>query len=392
MARTGLGARRWAGMATAVAGMLLIGATYGMARFGVGLFAPMLATERPGLVQVLGWAAAAQFISYSLAALAAAKLVRRSPRTALAIAGTTATFGCLGLALTSDPALFVAAVLVGGMGAGFASPALVPLVDAAVAPAASATAQSVTNAGTAVGVIGAGLVSFAATSIAPAWIFMALACALTAGAVGYSVRARPSFFSFHSPAGIEVPTSGAPGAWRELVYPGMGAVIVGAGSSLAWTFGPLLITGPGPLAPEFAGWLWISLGLGGLLGMCAGVLVTRVGLLSGWRLCACALALSAVGIALTLTAGSTWLAFAAMALFGASYMVLSGILILWARSSWPTNPGAGTSFLFIALASGQALGSAGFGVGLEFASPIVLALIAAGLCVAGAAIHRHQKP
>jgi MFS family permease len=117
------------------------------------LFAPSLAAERPQLVDALGWAAAAQFTSYTLAATAAARLVGRSPRTALVLAGITATTGCLGVAVASEPVVLVVAVFVGGMGGGFASPALVPIVDTVVPPEARATAHSVVNAGTAVGVI-----------------------------------------------------------------------------------------------------------------------------------------------------------------------------------------------------------------------------------------------
>src|SRR5699024_9693655 len=47
------------GAAVACLGTLLVAATYGMARFGVGLFAPRLVAERPDLAAVVGWAAAA---------------------------------------------------------------------------------------------------------------------------------------------------------------------------------------------------------------------------------------------------------------------------------------------------------------------------------------------
>jgi MFS family permease len=360
--------------------MLLIAATYGMARFGVGLFAPYLAEARPELVKVLGWAAAAQFTSYSLAAVAAARLVDRRPRTGLVLAGVTATIGCLGVAVASDPVVFVVAVLVGGMGGGFASPALVPVIDTVVEREATATAQSVANAGTAVGVIAAGLVAFIATSIGPAWIFMALACAVATVAAWYPVRARNDLVVSLAPTSR--PSSvGLPGIWWVLLLPSVAAVTAGAGSSLIWTFGPLLITGPGPVAPQQVGWLWITLGLGGLFGILTGALVTRIGRRAGWCTCASALALASAGVALSVATGGAWMAFASMALFGAGYMSLSAVLILWARHAWPSNAGAGTSVLFIALASGQALGSAGFGTAQELMSPIVLATLAASLCV-----------
>lgn len=386
-----VGTPRRTGLGTALAGMLLIAATYGLARFGVGLFAPYLAAERPELTAALGWAAAAQFTSYCLAAVVAARLVGRSPRTGLLLAGATATTGCLGVAVTSDPVVFVVAVFVGGMAGGFASPALVAIIDAVVAPEATATAQSVTNAGTAVGVIGAGLLALAAPSIGPAWMFMALMCAVATAAAWCPARARTG------PAAPRSSASGPPpvpprGAWRSLLLPGAAAVIVGAGSSLTWTFGPLLVTGSGSVAPERVGWLWIALGLGGFLGTLAGGLVERTGQRGGWCTCAGVLALAGAGVALAVATGSSWAAYTSMAVFGAGYMGLTAVLILWARRAWPDHAGEGTSILFIALATGQALGSVGFGTAQGLRSPVLLATLAAGLCAAGGlAVLRRER-
>ena len=408
MSRDTIGRKaRTNGLGVAFAGMLLIAATYGMARFGVGLFAPLLAVQRPELAEVLGWAAAAQFTSYSLAALAAARFVDRAPRAGLLLAGATAAVGCLGVAAASSPAMFVVAVFIGGMGGGFASPALVPVIDAAVPARASATAQSLVNSGTAVGVIGAGLVASAAASVGPAWVFMAVMCATTAVAVWHSARSRAEIGAAAGAGagptsrlpvrGDREPTSSPQlrrATWRLLAVPGMAAVVAGAGSALIWTFGPLLLTEAGSVAPERAGWLWIALGVGGFLGIFTGALVQRLGTRGGWCFFAGALALASAGVAVSVPTGSAWIAYASMAVFGAGYMSLSGVLILWARNVWPGSAGAGTSMLFIALATGQALGSAGFGLARGAVPPVVLAALAAGFLVLGglAGLIRKRQP
>ncbi|MGM0931184.1 MAG: MFS transporter [Actinomycetota bacterium] len=383
------------GLGVAFAGMLLIAATYGMARFGVGLFAPLLALQRPELTEVLGWAAAAQFTSYSLAALAAARFVDRAPRAGLLLAGATAAVGCLGVAAASSPTTFVVAVFIGGMGGGFASPALVPVIDAAVPPRASATAQSLVNSGTAVGVIGAGLVASAAASVGSAWVLMGLACATTAVAVWYSARARADLGNSDR-TDPERRSSRGPqlGPWRLLVIPSVAAIIAGAGSALIWTFGPLLLTDAESVATDQAGWLWIALGLGGFLGVLTGALVHRLGTQGGWCFFAGVLALASAGVASSVATGSAWTAYASMAVFGAGYMSLSGVLILWARNVWPGSAGAGTSMLFIALATGQALGSAGFGLARAPVSPVALATLAAGFLILGglAGLIRSRRP
>lgn len=367
----------------AVAGMLLIAATYGMARFGVGLFAPYLAAERPGLVGVLGWAAAAQFTSYSLAAALSIRWADRHPRWGLALAGATATLGCAGIAVATTPAAFIASVLVAGLGGGFASPSLVPVLDALVDSGAAATAQSVVNAGTAIGVIGAGGVAFAASAIGPAWLLMALVCAAAWAALWTRLRGRGDL----RPASGRGKSPVLPrGSWKAVTVPGTAAVVVGIGSAMTWTFGPLLVTTSGTVAPGHVGWLWIALGLGGFFGAAAGMLVERFGLRGAWCAGAGAVALASAGVAWSVGPGGAWMAYASLALFGAGYIGLTGVLILWARRVWPRHPGAGTSVLFIAVATGQAAGSAGFGVLQGSVDPAVLAAAAAGWCLLGGVV------
>ncbi|OMH35283.1 hypothetical protein BGP79_02110 [Tersicoccus sp. Bi-70] len=380
--------------------MLLIAATYGLARFGVGLFAPALAEARPQLVAVLGWASAAQFASYALATTVAARLVDRRPRLGLVLAGLTATVGCLGVASAQEPVMFVLAVLVAGTGGGFASPALVPIIDAVAAPRMTATAQAVVNTGTSVGVVAVGLLSFSIAAPEQAWTIMAAACAAIGVLAWASTRRHPE------PAGRSA--AGRPSqentarentarentarentsrSWRALAAPAAAAVTVGAGSSLLWTFGPLIVTDAGLTGPDAVGWLWIALGLGGSLGSATGALVTRVGLRSAWCIGAVGVAAASVALGVAAVMGTGWLAPAAMGVFGAGYIGLSGVLILWGRHAWPGTPGAATSVLFNALATGQALGAAGFGLLLApfgtAAGPLAVAGVAAALSVAG---------
>ncbi len=365
----------------ALCGMLLIATTYGMARFGVGLSAPRLVDERPVLRHVVGLAGAAQFVSYALAAAVAARIADVRPRVTLVLAGATAALGSAGVANASGPSALVLAVFVAGMGAGFASPVLVGVVDDAVAERHASTAQSLVNAGTAVGVVAAGTLAFVVSRIAPMWVTIAAACGASALAVLLLVGGP----STRPPGGVDDARPG-PGraAWRELAAPAVAAFVVGAGSALIWTFGPLLVTSSGAVDPRNVGVLWIALGVGGLLGPAAGPVADRWGPARAWGLFVGLAVLANLVLAVGLGAGRAWVSFGAMALFGAGYMCLSGVLILWARRVWPSAPGAGTSILFIALALGQAVASAGFEELLLRASPSATILTAAALCAVGA--------
>ena len=371
--------------AVALAGTLLIASTYGMARFGVGLFAPRLVAERPELAPVVGWAAAAQFVSYSLAATVAARVSDRRPRAAVLVAGTTAALGCAGVATTASPGWFVVLVFVGGTGAGLASPALVRLVDAVTPPHAAATAQSLVNTGTAVGVVVAGALALAVPSTAGAWWTMAALNAVAAGGVLLLVRGNTGVVEHRTASG-----GGTSYDWRPLATPAAAAAVVGVGSALLWSYGPLVATGAGSVDDGSVGFLWIALGLGGLLGPLTGRLVERRGLAGTWAWSVSAVAFASVALAGAVGLGLAWPAYVAMACFGAGYMCLSGVLILWARDVWPEAAGRGTSVLFVALAVGQAVGAVAFDVWLDVAGAVTACLTAALLCLAGAALVRRR--
>lgn len=367
----------------ALAGTLLIASTYGMARFGVGLFAPRLVAERPGLAPVIGWAAAAQFASYSMAALVAARISDGRPRAGVLAAGTTAALGCLGVATTASPTWFVVLVFVGGAGAGLASPALVRLVDAVTPPRSAATAQSLVNTGTAIGVVIAGALALAVPSTTAAWWTMAAINACAAAGVLLLVGGRSELGDATSGS-----DSGASYGWRTLVTPVVAAVVAGAGSTLVWSYGPLVVTGSGQVADSAVGLLWIALGVGGLAGPLTGRLVEHGGLAGAWTWSVGAVALASLSLAASVGLGLAWPAYVAMACFGAGYMCLSGVLILWAREVWPEAAGRGTSVLFIALAVGQALGAVGFDLWLDVAGGVAAAITAALVCAVGAAVVR----
>jgi predicted MFS family arabinose efflux permease len=371
-------------VAVALAGTLLIASTYGLARFGVGLFAPRLVEERPALAPVVGWAAAAQFVSYAVAAAVAARVSDRRPRAAILAAGTTAALGCIGVATTASPAWFVALVLVGGAGAGLASPALVRVVDAVTPPRSAATAQALVNTGTAIGVVVAGALALAVPSTTAAWWTMAATNAIAAA--GVLVLAR----DHGGAATVDVDGSGSSYDWGLLVPPAVAAAVVGAGSALVWSYGPLVATGSGPVTEGQVGFLWIALGLGGFAGPLTGRLVVHLGLTGAWSWSVGAVALGSLSLAVAVGLGLAWPAYVAMACFGAGYMCLSGVLILWAREVWPEASGRGTSVLFVALAVGQAAGALGFDAWLDVAGAVVACLTAALLCGAGAWLVRRR--
>ena len=334
-------------MVLTTSGTLLIAATYGMARFGVGLLHPAMAAERPGVATALPSAGTAQFAAYCLAAGFASFLVPGRSRVVAGMAGAVAGVGCLGLAFSTSAGWFVASAFVGGAGAGLASPALVGLLDAVVPGRLASTAQAVVNSGTSVGVVGAGVLASAIAAPSLAWPVMAALCLATATAVVVVSSGTPF---------IAAPPPRSERHTATLTLPTVSALGAGVISAAAWTYGPTAVVARGALDPDRVGLLWTALGLGGLAGAFVGRPVSRWGPATTFLLCTTALLGGSIGVLAPGLEGPWW-ALTGAACFGAAYMAMSGVLILWGRLLDPRRGAAITAWLFIALAVGQAIGA-----------------------------------
>ncbi|PVG83638.1 MFS transporter [Nocardioides gansuensis] len=339
------------GAALTVFGTLLIAATYGMARFGVGLLHPAMAVERPGVAAALPSAATAQFVSYCLAAGLAAPFVPRRSRVVAGVAGVVAGVGCLGLAVSTSAGWFVASAFVGGAGAGLASPALVGLLDAVVPPRLASAAQATVNAGTAVGVMGAGVLAGALDAPSVAWPIMAVLCLAPAAVVVVLTSGTVL---------ADTPAPRTEGRMPNLTLPIAAAVGAGVISAAVWTYGPTEVVARGALEPGQVGLLWMALGLGGVAGAFIDGVVSRWGPRTAFLLFTATLVVGSIGV-LAPNLGGWWWPLTGAAVFGAAYMALSGVLILWGRLLDPPRGAAITAWLFIALAIGQAIGAQALG-------------------------------
>lgn len=369
-------------LATALTGTLLIAATYGLARFGVGLHGPRLADQVPGAGAVLGTATAAQFLAYCCSALAAAVWSDHRPRLVLALSGATAVTGCSAIAVAPNAATLVAAAFVAGLGAGFASPALVRLVDATVTPARGNLVQGIINTGTAVGVVVAGLLSFVLVDVASAWLTMAALTALAAVAALWTVR-RADVAHERSAASRPLLPRGTVARLRR---PAVAALLAGVGSALVWSHAPTLLARAEILSASRSGWLWMVLGLGGLGGVLTAAVARRLGTRAAWALHCVLLASSTALLGVAVGREASAFALVGAAVFGLAYMCLSGTLILVALERVPSAAGAATSGLFVALALGQSIGSVVLDRLAVASGPVVASVAATTCCLLAAAV------
>ena len=332
-------------------GLALIAATYGLARFGYGLFLPRFAEAfdmGPGLS---GAIQAGSFLSYCVTALLAARLGSR-PRLVIVLAGATAALGAAGVAAAPNAGVLAAAVVLAGAGAGFATPGLVTLIESNVESRRQENAQTIVNSGTGAGLVAAGsLLILVGSHWRLGWAAIAAVVILATGATLRSDRKQEAGGT----------GTGAPGR-KELVLLGrplVAAGLAGASSAAVWTFGRTVLA-EGTETELYSIGAWMVLGAFGVLGAGSGNESCRLEPAHGVDrddrpdvrrdpADGCMLP------------GFPAVAYGAAALFGASYIAMSGVLIVWAVRILPEQASAGTVALFIALAVGQAAGSVGLG-------------------------------
>ncbi|QCQ91404.1 MFS transporter [Rhodococcus sp. SGAir0479] len=340
------------------AGLSLIAVCYGLARFAYGLFLPSfretfaLSAGQAGLIASAGYAA------YCVGTVAATVTTARFGARAVSVAaGVLATVGTAMIALAPTGLVLAVGVTVAGTSTGLASPALAHAIEYRVAPARRDRVQTVVNAGTGLGVMLSGPVALLAHD---RWRAAWLAFAIITAAVTVWVWIRVPTTRDHA-AG----TAGGTGRSRLPLPAGAlrlfaAAVAVGVASSATWTFGQELLETAGGHGRTLATTAWIVLGACGLLGAASGDLTRRLGLRRAWTLSTLALGLATALLAAA--APQAAVAVGASAAFGALYIALTGILLLWSIRIHPARPAAAVGLTFLLVAVGQSAAAPLLGV------------------------------
>jgi predicted MFS family arabinose efflux permease len=366
-----------------VSGLLVIAVTYGLTRYGFGLYLPQFRADLGLSSGVAGGIAASSYLAYCIAAVVSLRLVDRGrARRALWVAGLSAAVGSLVVAAAWTAPVLAVGALVAGSGAGAASPALVAAVAGTVSPSAEPRSQAVVNSGTGAGVVVGGLVVLAwPGEWRWAWLGFAGSALLLTWWADRSTHWRPPAEDRPS-AGIQP---------RRLARAVAAALLAGAGGAGVWTFGADVMTGSG-LSSQVTALLWCLFGAAALLGGGSGSLVRVAGLTVAWMV---SVGVTAAGtVLLAWRPGTVVVAAVALALFGSGFVAVSGVLIAWGSRLAPEAGAQATALLFIALTIGQAAGAVLLGVLTDVAGTAAAFVTAAGLVSAAAvaAPRRRSSP
>ncbi|WP_326547771.1 MFS transporter [Mycolicibacterium sp. ND9-15] len=354
------------------AGCALIACCYGFARFSYGLFGPVFGETfglSPTIAGVIG---AGSYTGYCAAILVSLLLTDRLGARCVAVAaGAVATLGISIVALAPSAWVLAVGVLVAGCSTGIASPPLASAVAQHVPSSTADRAQTVVNGGTGIGVV---LSAPVALLLMSHW--------RAAWAVYAAASAAVTIWVF-----LAVPTSShrtakrAERVWRPGVFGLLlASLLTGVGSIAVWTFGRNLVTTVGGADEARSSLLWIVIGAAGIVGVLAGDVVQRVGLRRAWL--AATVTMAAASLLLAAAPSSLVVNVVAATLFGAAYIGLTGLVLLWSARLYPDSTSTGVGLSFFTLAAGQALGApvAGALIDLSGARTAFVVIAAVGLC------------
>lgn len=354
--------REWKQALTfSLAGFFATAVTYGPARMGFGLFLPEFRGEFALSTGAAGLIASAAFLGFMLALpLAAGLTSRRGPRAPIVVGGLLAFAGMALVAASLNRMMLATGIAMAGSSAGFC---WTPYNNAAPEMAAENVRPHVLSAistGTTIGVTAAGglaaLVAFSNHSWRIAWgVFAACGILMTAF----------NFFVLREDTGRAGGTANGPSeaGFRGLFGPKAIplfslALSFGATSAIYLSFAADRVAAAGGLAglaPRASSpALFIVYGLVGLVGLIAGRLEKRMGLvrlLRGIFLC------SALSLALVaLTPNALFGILVSAGLQGGCVMTISAVFAFWSLRIFPHLPATGFTGAILALAAGSIVG------------------------------------
>ncbi len=350
-------------------GLALIAVTYGLARYAYGLFLPEL-REAFGLSpSLLGLIGTGSYLGYCLAIVVSLVYTSKmGPRWMAVAAGLVAVVG-MGVVAAAPVAWVLAlGILVAGSSTGLASPPMGEAVARSIPRRLQDRANSLINSGTSIGVALSGPAALLLTGQwRIAWAVFAFVGIIV---VVWNAAIMPR----RVVADKDDPGSSEPGASKDSEASSawfsylMGTRVrhkslplfvaafgIGFASAVYWTFSRELVVQAGDLNEVGSTLFWTVIGVSGLAGGAAGDLMRRFGLKAALR--GMLFSMAAAIALLPLAAGVVPLAYASAALFGSTYIMLSGVILVWSVNVFRERPSAGIGAGFLVISLGQAVGS-----------------------------------
>jgi predicted MFS family arabinose efflux permease len=342
-----------------LAGTSLVAVSFGLARYGYGLFVPQFSHDLHLSTTQVGTYSSLSYVGYGLGLAGCSPLVRcRGARKALLLSATLVTAGIFSIAIAPDAVVFAIGVGLSGVGVGLCWPPFSDLAAHHIGPARRPRVVSTISTGTSFGLILAvPLAILASGAWRPVWIAFGIVALLTLGMNAIILpRGRHASARRSGPDGDAVSNRGfaALGCY-SMVYGAIGATFFTFAVDLAHA------DDHGDAASAM---LWAVVGIAGLSAIHTGEGIRRLGLR---KVIAVLLFGMAAGLlAIAVAHSSLIVLYGGTAIFGTFYMAGAAVIPPWAariNPAAPTRPhiaatGASAVGSIVGAAAGGALAAA----------------------------------
>lgn len=330
-------------------GIAMIAVTYSFARFSFGLFLPNISSSLGLTESNAGVVGSTAYISYTLALFTSTFLIQKFGQLRLIqLSGISAIIGLVGIALSQEFYLLALSSFIAGIGSGWASPAFSQVASTALQKKDKDRGNIWINSGSSFGIILSGSVALLFTEY---WRLSYVLFAILAFIVlvwnTLSIPAQGS--STHK---TQTKLHWWP-AIKKAKFLLVVSLIIGISSSIYWTFSRSYLTVVYDMSTNESVVFWILMGISGVFGGFAGELINRVGLALSYRLVLVMMLLSIYSI----TIPTMITVYSSAVLFGISYIIMTGLFIVWSSRIFKLTPSIGVSLSFLLLGVGQSVGS-----------------------------------
>lgn len=339
------------------AGLSIVAATYGLARYCFGLFLPEIQQEFELSSEVIGLIAGSSYAGYLAATFAGSWLSTMfGPRLPIVLGGLAATVGMATIGLAPGALSLAVGVFIAGASPGLAYPPFSDVIVKTIRPDRQNTVYAWINSGTGFGVaLAAPLAFWAGADWRLAWLaFAVFALAVTVWnglviAQGHSIRAA-------NPG--RATKSGTVGdlfarLFRKAAAPLFcAAFLFGVVTAIYWTYAVDLLrmlTGD----PRDAIAFWITLGVAGIFGCFAGRIVDRWGLRQAYAMLVVVVGAAIATLPLTQTTPGIY---ASAMFFGVGFIVTTALFGMWSMRTFNDVPSIGFGATFFLISLGQGVG------------------------------------
>jgi predicted MFS family arabinose efflux permease len=387
-------------------GLALIAVTYGFARFAYGLFLPGMREAFDLSPSLLGLIGSGSYLGYCVAVVISLVYTSRTgPRLMAVVAGAVAVMGMAVVAGSPVAWVLALGILVAGSSTGLASPPMAEAVASSIRSSLQDRANALINCGTSVGVALSGPAALLLSGQwRLAWTAFALVglAVLAWNAVVMPREAVQDGDESREPDEDGVEADDGSGRTRLSFSYLIGARVrprslplfavafgVGFASAVYWTFSREIVVKAGGLGEAGSTLFWTVIGISGLAGGAAGDLVGRFGLTTVLR--GGLVSMAASMVLLVVASGVLPLAYTSAALFGSTYIMLTGVILIWSVGVFRSRPAAGLGAGFLLIAVGQVIGSPLAGALAGTTSPAIAFFSFAAAAVLTACVKPHPE-